>query len=390
MWHPHLKKNWLSENNFEIADHRRINYPAFLQLKEKDVGFLSPVENKKMQCNCRFLKEVNEIEQEQNKHLSLLKKPKTEKQELEKHLTPNQTKMIPKFNLMDNFNNFRLIQKEGNDSEAQESKNISLMQTSLKNNKLLKNKNEANSEDLVKNITKLKNMFFKEKTQQNDNNYIDINPINNNLLEEMNTYSNINPSTSIKENSITNAISPDYSTILNYLQQNFQVMQSIQNLLINQIQIPKFMKNTQNNTFNKNLKRDQTLNPNFLNSFMSNNMNNNFSQNNLLNKFQHNQIQNINNPFNLGNSFQQNFQKQEYSDEESEPENKNMYYNDLMKMIQINKLNEKKRPNNLMNNFKNQNLHNMFNSNQISNVNLENILKLQEMQNLYGNTNPLS
>ncbi len=74
MWHPHLKRNWIDEHNFEIIDNRKTIYPtsiSLLQLRQSD-NFLNENEGNphKMQCGCRFLKQ--DVLQNSSKSPSLL------------------------------------------------------------------------------------------------------------------------------------------------------------------------------------------------------------------------------------------------------------------------------------------------------------------------------
>jgi hypothetical protein len=62
MWHPHLKKKWLNEENYEIVDSRKESFPSFIQvMPEATKGFLKTSGNgKKMECRCKFMPD-NEI-----------------------------------------------------------------------------------------------------------------------------------------------------------------------------------------------------------------------------------------------------------------------------------------------------------------------------------------
>ena len=69
MWHPHLKRNWLNEKDYEIIDKRKATYPAFLQIGSTENNFLSQQDynGKKMQCGCKFIK-INTLNNSSNKN----------------------------------------------------------------------------------------------------------------------------------------------------------------------------------------------------------------------------------------------------------------------------------------------------------------------------------
>ena len=75
MWHPHLKRDWIDNKNFKIINSRKIidpKFQIFLQIESetKEKNFLSnqvikPLD-KKMKCNCKFIKEISNNRQENN------------------------------------------------------------------------------------------------------------------------------------------------------------------------------------------------------------------------------------------------------------------------------------------------------------------------------------
>lgn len=59
MWHPHLKRNWINDKEFVMEDRHWKEYPLSLSLLQVDQSeFLKEPNNPKLQCQCRFIKDI--------------------------------------------------------------------------------------------------------------------------------------------------------------------------------------------------------------------------------------------------------------------------------------------------------------------------------------------
>jgi len=93
MWHPHLKRDRIDDNNFQVIDSRRNfeeNFPIFLEMKnsvreKKENTYNSEKlnnevifnpKNNKMKCVCKFVLDNRNFVSDENRNLSITPIPK--------------------------------------------------------------------------------------------------------------------------------------------------------------------------------------------------------------------------------------------------------------------------------------------------------------------------
>lgn len=60
MWHPHLKRKWIDDNNYMIIDNRKKVYQtSLLQIQSSNFLDVTSQRAPKMSCGCRFIKQVD-------------------------------------------------------------------------------------------------------------------------------------------------------------------------------------------------------------------------------------------------------------------------------------------------------------------------------------------
>jgi hypothetical protein len=253
MWHPHLSKNWVNEKQFEIIDHKRKTYPAFLQVERKEKLFLNEdmFDSKKMQCSCRFVKaEVTReslVPEKDNSFRTQKLKQNNSIKKKDENLKKSSN--IPGISLFQqNSSRFRMKEK------------VDESQLKLPNYLDLSSLNNVMSNNLSENLLQRKRFKSKEKINKNE-----LNPFNepNRLLQNkfhspQSDFSNILPSRGENPlnlnsaelfsnnknlNNNLNLSQTNVKSILEYLRMNSMMMQNIENLLLGN-------KNLQNNDLN--------------------------------------------------------------------------------------------------------------------------------------------
>lgn len=190
MWHPHLKRDWIDENTYNIIDTKRNsqeNFPIFLEIRnnireKKEDSFLSTNtflpqiinnNNNKMKCVCKFIKENKNFVQEEKQTLSI--KP-----------SPKKSKGIGINNNINNNNNkgktiqHKFLRENNNDVLEKENNNKIGFDKSNSNNNVI---NKMNSNTNKINIIEDKNQDSVNKLKfenVNVKDFIDKSNLNNN------------------------------------------------------------------------------------------------------------------------------------------------------------------------------------------------------------------
>jgi hypothetical protein len=143
LWHPHLKRNWLNENMFEIVDSRsKVFSTSFIQLSS---SFLQQEQDNKMHCGCKFIKHENAVPD-----LALVE------------MGSKNINLIPNIPGLTNNNN---VNTNLNNNKAEEDQAMANIGEMLKMNNLIMNKIEKLLESSV-NISNMNYNSFSSSPQQ--------------------------------------------------------------------------------------------------------------------------------------------------------------------------------------------------------------------------------
>jgi len=224
MWHPHLKRNWINEKEFEIVDVDKNKYPAFLQITKNQNTFLSE-NKKKLQCSCKFVKEEEAPSKgvtgpnKRSDIISLIKRNMEENNPDGPVKDKDEMNNIATTDLLKNAEGLRL--KEKNKIEIKTPIEHSSNPFTKKMKKIVKNKepfdNLTSASDGFGLPLDIKDNFNKQPNPENAD------------------YMNLNI--------------PDINGIMNYMQMNSAIMNNIQNLLLNYQRNSNTQPQTMNNNF---------------------------------------------------------------------------------------------------------------------------------------------
>lgn len=237
-WHPHLKRNWLNEKEYEMIDHRAKTYPAFLQMASNN--FLADDYNgKKMSCGCRFIKLDNHRLYEDNE-LEVNKK-EDEINKIERKFQRKSEEENPMISLlMKNAKEFRLKEKDNNDDIQINNENDRSSLNSYSESEQLLSKNQnykinANNYQESNDINANNN---RNRYNQNELPYSYNQPIYPNINNPFasNNIPNLNqniptqydkrlPQPNLNNNNLIN------QNLMNYLHYNSMLMKNIENIL---------------------------------------------------------------------------------------------------------------------------------------------------------------